>query len=327
MSSKKTKERRIGILTSGGDAPGMNATIRAVVRAAISNGIKPIGIKRGFDGLLDADIWEMNAKSVSDIIHIGGTILHTARCQEMMTEEGQDKATKISQVLGLEALVIIGGDGSLRGGFELMKRGVNIIGIPATIDLDAPFTDYTIGFDTAVNTGMKAINKIRDTSFSHERCSIVEVMGRNSGQIALWCGLVGGAEEILIPEKGIHDTDFVIEQILGNRAMGKQHNLIIVAEGIGGSDALAKKIESITGIETRATILGYLQRGGSPTAVDRMHASMMGYLAVKFIAEKQYNKAIGYKNGNYIGIDLEEALSIKSVYDDTLYEITKTLSI
>lgn len=321
------KEKKIGILTSGGDAPGMNAVIRAVVRTAIYYGFKVIGIKRGYEGLLSADIVDMNAKSVSDIIHKGGTILLTARCPEMMTDEGRDKAAQICKVLGLEALIVIGGDGSLRGGLELVKRGINVMGIPGTIDLDAPFTEYTIGFDTAVNTGMDAINKIRDTSSSHERCSVVEVMGRNSGQIALWCGMVGGAEEVLIPENDSINTESIIEQIIKNRSKGKTHNLIIVAEGIGGSDALAKEIEKVTGIESRATILGHLQRGGSPTTVDRMHASMMGYMAVELISENKPNMAILYKNGKYGSMDLEEAIEVKSFYDDRFYNIIKILSI
>jgi 6-phosphofructokinase 1 len=321
------KERKIGILTSGGDAPGMNAAIRAIVRTAVYNGIKVLGIRRGFEGLLSADIVDLNAKSVSDIIHRGGTMLLTARCPEMMTEEGKDKAAQVCKVLGMEALIIIGGDGSLKGGLSLAKRGVNVIGIPGTIDLDAAYTDYTIGFDTAVNTGMDAINKIRDTSSSHERCSVVEVMGRNCGMIALWCAMVGGAEEVLVPESHEINADSVIEQIIKNRSKGKTHNLIIVAEGIGGSDKLAKEIEKVTGIQSRATILGHLQRGGSPTTADRMHASMMGNRAVELILEGRTNRAILYKNGDYDDMDLEEALSIKSDYNGKLYDIIKTLSI
>lgn len=321
------KERKIGILTSGGDAPGMNTAIRAVVRTAVCHGIKVTGIRRGYEGLLSGDIVDMNAKSVSDIIHRGGTILLTARCPEMMTEEGQDKAAQICKVLGLEALIVIGGDGSLKGGLALAKRGVNVIGIPGTIDLDAPYTDYTIGFDTAVNTGMNAINKIRDTSSSHERCSVVEVMGRNSGQIALWCAMVGGAEEVWIPESDSLNTEAVIAQIINNRSKGKTHNLIIVAEGVGGSEQLAKEIEKVTGIESRATILGHLQRGGAPTTVDRMHASMMGYLAVELILEGKNNRAILYKNGQYDSMDLAEAMAVKSSYNNRLYDIIKILSI
>ncbi len=320
-------ERKLGILTSGGDAPGMNATIRAVVRSAIHYGFKVIGIRRGYEGLLSADIVDLNAKSVSDIVHRGGTILLTARCKEMMTAEGKDKAARICQVLGLDGLVVIGGDGSLSGARELAKRGVNVLGIPGTIDLDLPFTEYTIGFDTAVNTGMDAINKIRDTSSSHERCSVVEVMGRNSGQIALWCGVVGGAEEIIVPENGGQNIQAVVEQIIKNRSKGKTHNLILVAEGIGGSVALAKEIQELTGIVTRATVLGYLQRGGSPTAVDRMHASLMGFMAVELAEKKEWNKVISYRNGKHEAIDIEEALSMPAIYDNKLYNIAKILAI
>lgn len=322
------KERKIGILTSGGDAPGMNAAIRAVVRTAIYHGIKVVGIKRGFEGLLGAEIMDMNAKSVSDTIHRGGTVLLTARCPEMMTEEGQAKAAQVCKILGLEALVVIGGDGSFRGAQALTKHGVNVYGIPGTIDLDLDCTDYTIGFDTAVNTGMDAINKIRDTSSSHERCSVVEVMGRNAGFIALWCGMTGGAEEVVIVEnKETVNRDSVIRQIIENRAKGKTHNLIIVAEGISGSQEMAKDIQNVTGIQTRATILGHLQRGGSPTALDRMRASMMGYHVIELFLERKYNRVCIYKNGAYDDMDIDEALAMKREYDNKLYEIIKILSI
>ncbi len=321
------KQKKIGVLTSGGDAPGMNAVIRAVVRSAVYKGMKVIGIRHGYEGLLSADIEEMNPRSVSDTINKGGTILLTARCPQMMTEEGQDKAAQVCKVLGLDALIVIGGDGSLTGGSKLAKLGVNIIGIPGTIDLDMACTDYTVGFDTAVNTGMKAINKIRDTSSSHERCSVVEVMGRNAGYIALWCGLTGGAEEILIPELPDINTDSIIQQIIANRSKGKNHNLIIVAEGIGKSTVLAKEIERVTGIETRATILGHLQRGGSPTAVDRMHAACMGFVAVEQVEQGERNKVIVYRDGKHFAMDLDEALAYKKPYDNRMYEIIKILSI
>ncbi len=319
--------KKIGVLTSGGDAPGMNAAIRAVVRTAIHNGVKVVGIKRGFDGLINGEFMEMDAASVSNIMYRGGTALLTARCPEMLTEDGQKKAAQIYKVLGLDALIVIGGDGSLHGAQSLIKFGVNVMGIPGTIDLDLDCTDYTIGFDTAVNTGMDAINKIRDTSCSHERCSIVEVMGRNAGYKALWCSVTGGAEEVLIPENPHIDTDAVIKQILENRCQGKNHNLIVVAEGIGGSQELAKKIEEVTGIQTRATILGHLQRGGIPTAVDRMHASMMGYYSVKEIVNGKKNRIMVYRDGKYLDLDLNEALEYKREYDNELYEITKILSI
>ncbi len=322
-----TKQKKIGILTSGGDAPGMNTAIRAVVRAAVYKGMKVIGIRHGYEGLLSADIVDLSPRSVSDTINKGGTILLTARCAQMMKPEGQEKAAQVCKVLGLDALIIIGGNGSLSGGLALSKLGVNVIGIPGTIDLDLDCTEYTIGFDTAVNTGMDAINKLRDTSSSHERCSVVEVMGRNAGYIAAWCGLVGGAEELLIPEKPEIDSARVIQQIIENRSKGKTHNLIVVAEGSGKSEALAKEIQDVTGIESRATILGHLQRGGSPTAVDRMHASIMGFVAVEEIEKGQYNKVVVFRDGKHMTMDLEEALNYKREFDNRIYEIVKILAI
>ena len=322
------KPKKIGLLTSGGDAPGMNAAIRAVVRTAVNFGIKVTGFKRGYDGLLSGDIIEMDAKLVSEIIHRGGTILRTARSDEMMTEAGLEKAAGICKILNLDALVVIGGNGSLRGALELSKRGVNVMGIPATIDMDLNYTDYAIGFDTAVNTAMDAINKIRDTSYSHERCSVVEVMGRQASNIALWSSLAGGAEVVIIPECGADcgNTENVIGQIIENRALGKRHNLIVVAEGVGGSEALAKDIERMTGIESRATILGHLQRGGSPTALDRMHAAYMGYKAVECVQNNDSNKAVAFRNGRHESMDIAEALSYERPYDDTMYKIIKILA-
>ncbi|MDR1560716.1 MAG: 6-phosphofructokinase [Clostridiales bacterium] len=326
--SANAKPKKIGLLTSGGDAPGMNAAIRAVVRTALNYGMKVTGIMRGYDGLLSGDIIEMHAHSVSDIIHRGGTILRTARCPEMMTEAGLEKGAGICKVLSLDTLVVIGGDGSFHGALELSKRGVNVVGIPGTIDLDLSCTDYTIGFDTAINTAMDAINKIRDTSGSHERCSVVEVMGRHAGYIALWSSLTGGAEEVLIPENGEerNSKERVIEQIIENRALGKRHNLIVVAEGVGGSVSLAKEIEKMTGIESRATILGHLQRGGSPTAVDRMHAAYMGYKAVECIQNGEVNRVVVFKNGRHESMDIAEALNYNRPYDDTMYNIVKMLA-
>lgn len=326
MGMKEIK--KIGVLTSGGDAPGMNAAIRAVVRTAIFHDIQVIGIRKGYNGLINGEIKEMHSKDVSNIMNLGGTILHTARCPEMMTEEGLKKAAAIYKILGLDALVVIGGDGSYRGMAELAKLGVNCIGIPATIDLDMNSTEYTIGFDTAVNTGMDALNKLRDTSSSHERCSVVEVMGRDAGYIAVWCGMVGGAEDVMFPEaKDIIDSQKVIQQILANRSVGKRHNLIVVAEGVGGTQQLAKDIQDITGIQTRATILGHLQRGGSPTAVDRMHASMMGYHAVKSIMDGKQNLVICYNRGRYEVIDLEESLGMEKTLDKEMYDVIKILAI
>ncbi len=325
---EQKKIRKIGVLTSGGDAPGMNAAIRAVVRTALFHEIQVIGIRKGYNGLLNGEIKEMYSKDVSNVMNLGGTILHTARCPEMMTQEGLNKAAAIYKILGLDALVVIGGDGSYKGMAELAKLGVNCIGIPATIDLDMNSTEYSIGFDTAVNTGMDALNKLRDTSSSHERCSVVEVMGRDAGYIAVWCGMVGGAEDVMFPEaKGVIDSQKVIQQILENRSIGKRHNLIVVAEGVGGTQKLANDIQEITGIQTRATILGHLQRGGSPTAIDRMHASMMGYHAVKTILEGKENQVICFNKGQYEVIGLEESLGMDKTLDKDIYNVIKILAI
>jgi len=320
------KIKKIAVLTSGGDAPGMNAVIRAVVRTAKHFGLEVLGVKRGYDGLLSGDVFDMHEKSVSDIIHKGGTILLTARSSEMRTEEGQKKAANICNILGIDALVVIGGDGSITGGLKLARLGVNVIGIPATIDLDLDCSEYTIGFDTAVNTAMEAINKIRDTSFSHERCSVVEVMGRNSGEIALWCAMTCGAEEVLIPENPI-EHDIIIAEIFKNRAKGKRHHLVIVAEGSGHTEEFAKKIEEVTGIETRASILGYLQRGGSPTAMDRRLGSLMGYKAVESLINGEKNRIVVIKNNDYKTIDIEEGLNQESTYSNKTYDIIKILSV
>ena len=266
----------IGVLTSGGDAPGMNAAIRAVVRQACANGKKVKGIRRGYQGLLEEDIIDMQRESVSDIVDKGGTILFTARCSEFRTEDGQRKGAEICKKHGIDGLVVIGGDGSFAGAQKLAGFGVNTVGVPGTIDLDIACTEYTIGFDTAVNTAMQAIDKVRDTSTSHERCSIIEVMGRNAGYIALWCGIANGAEDILIPEQYDYDEQKIINNIINNRKRGKKHHIIINAEGIGHSTSMARRIEAATGVETRATILGYMQRGGSPTCRDRVYATMMG---------------------------------------------------
>ncbi len=329
---KKNYKGKIGVLTSGGDAPGMNAAIRGVVRSACDAGYEVIGINRGYQGLLDGDIENLTPRSVADILDKGGTMLKTARCMEMMTEEGQQRAYNIAKALGMEAIVVIGGDGSLTGGLKLANLGINIIGIPGTIDLDLPCSEYTIGFDTAVNTCMESVNKIRDTSGSHQRCSIVEVMGRNAGALALWCAVTGGAEECIIPERDIPSVDDLVKLIIENRAKGKQHNLIVVAEGVLGkmeynTFELANEIQSRTGVETRATMLGHLQRGGSPTAVDRMHASLMGHHAVELIQKGEKNKIVVMKDGKYDGVDLTEGLAQKAVYDDSIYTTMKSLSI
>jgi 6-phosphofructokinase 1 len=317
---------RIGILTSGGDAPGMNAVIRAVVRTAAHFDMRVYGIKTGFEGFFSGDIAEMHSDEVSGIIHHGGTILKTARCPQMTTEEGQKRAAEICRVMRFDAIIVVGGDGSFRGAASLARQGVGVVAIPATIDLDMDCTEYTIGFDTAVNTAATAIGQIRDTSSSHERCSVVEVMGRNAGYLALWCGMVGGAEEVLIPEKPI-DAQDVIAQILSNRARGKKHDLIVVAEGIGGSDKLAKEIERVLGIEARATVLGHLQRGGTPSATDRMHASLMGYMAVEAVRENKINTAVIFRGGKHELINLSDALEAKREYDPKMHDITKILAI
>lgn len=315
----------IGVLTSGGDAPGMNAATRAVVRTALANGKRVMGIRKGYNGLINGDIFEMDARSVSDTIQKGGTILYTARCKEFYDEPGQRRGAEMCKVFGIDGLVVIGGDGSFNGAKKLSDLGINTIGVPGTIDLDIACTDYTIGFDTAVNTAMEAIDKIRDTSTSHERCSIVEVMGRNAGYIALWCGIINGAEEIFLPEKENIPEEELIRRILKNREKGKKHNLIIVAEGVGGSTGLAERIEAITGIETRATILGHLQRGGVPTAVDRMHASMMGAKAVDLLIEGHTNRVVAYKDGHYVDYDITEALAMKKDISDYMHEVSRNL--
>lgn len=324
------KNRKIGVMTSGGDAPGMNAVIRAIVRTAHHNDIDVIGIKRGFEGLLDGEFIEMTPRSVSNILNNGGTVLKTARSKEMMTPEGQDKAATICKVLKIETLIIIGGDGSLTGGLKLSERGINIIGVPGTIDLDFPASDYTIGFDTAVNTAIDAIAKIRDTSFSHDRCSVVEVMGRNCGEIAKWSGICGGAEEVLMPETlidGKVDEEDIVERILLNRAKGKSHNLVVVAEGVGGALKLAHLIEQQTGIESRGTVLGHLQRGGSPSALDKMHGSLMGYYAVMAALQGEKNRVIIYKDGKYTSSDIAEAIAMERVFDKEMHNIMTVLSI
>ena len=317
----------IGVLTSGGDAPGMNAAIRAVVRQAISKGKKVKGIRRGYTGLIAEDIVDMEAKDVSDIIQRGGTILQTARCPEFRTEEGQKLGAEMCRKHGIEGIIVIGGDGSFRGAQKLAAQGINTIGIPGTIDLDISCTDYTIGFDTAVNTAMEAIDKIRDTASSHERCSIIEVMGRDAGYIALWCGLANGAEQVLILEKYDFDEQKIVNNIIANRKRGKRHYIIINAEGIGHSTSLARRIEAATGMETRATILGHMQRGGSPTCKDRVYASTMGAYAVDLLCEGKSNRIVAYKDGKFVDFDVDEALAMEKHISDYQFNVGKNLSI
>ena len=316
----------IAVLTSGGDAPGMNAAIRAVVRTALAQGKKVKGIMRGYQGLLDEEIIDMDKHSVSDIIQKGGTILGTARCADFRNAEGQQRGADICKKHGIDGLVVIGGDGSFQGAQKLAHLGVNTIGIPGTIDLDIACTDYTIGFDTAVNTAMEAIDKVRDTSTSHERCSIIEVMGRHAGYIALWCGLANGAEDILLPERYNHDEQKIINHIIDSRRVGKKHHLIINAEGIGHSASMAKRIEAATGMETRATILGHMQRGGSPSCKDRVYASIMGAYAVDALCEGKSSRVVAYKNGEYIDIDIDEALAMHKDISEYEYNISKVLA-
>ena len=316
----------IGILTSGGDAPGMNAAIRAVVRTALASGKKVKGIRRGYSGLLEEDIIDMDAKSVADIISRGGTMLYTARCAEFRTEEGQRKGAEICKKHGIDGVVVIGGDGSFQGAKKLANLGINTIALPGTIDLDIACTDYTIGFDTAVNTAMEAIDKVRDTSTSHERCSIIEVMGRNAGYIALWCGIANGAEDILITERYDHNENRIINNIIEKRKIGKKHHIIINAEGIGDSYGMAKRIEAATGMETRATIIGHIQRGGSPTCKDRVYASAMGAKAVDLLCAGATNRVVGYRNGEFVDYDIEEALNMTKDIDQYLFDISKKLS-
>lgn len=316
----------IGVLTSGGDAPGMNAAIRAVVRRGLSSGLKVKGIYKGYNGLLNEEIVDMEAQDVSDTIERGGTILYTARCAEFRTEEGQKRGAEICKKHGIEGLVVIGGDGSFAGAQKLAGLGINTIGVPGTIDLDIGCTEYTIGFDTAVNTAMEAIDKVRDTSISHERCSIIEVMGRNAGYIALWCGIANGAEDVLLPEKYDYDEQKLINNIIDNRKKGKRHHIIINAEGIGHSEAMARRIEAATGIETRATILGHMQRGGNPTCKDRVYASIMGAMAVDLLVQGKSQRIVGYKHGAYVDFDINEALAMKKELSDYQFEVCNSLS-
>lgn len=317
--------KTIGVLTSGGDAPGMNAAIRAVVRTAINKGMNVKGIMRGYAGLLQEEIIDMGSKNVSDIIHRGGTILYTARCTEFTTLEGQKRGAEICKKHGIDGIVVIGGDGSFRGAGKLAALGINTIGVPGTIDLDIACSDYTIGFDTAVNTAMEAIDKVRDTSTSHERCSIIEVMGRNAGYLALWCGFANGAEDVLLPERYDGDEQELINRIIENRKRGKKHNIIINAEGIGHSASMARRIEAATGIETRATILGHMQRGGTPTCKDRVYASIMGAKAAMLLHEGKSNRIIAYKDGDFVDYDIQEALNMKKDISEEQFEICKML--
>ena len=319
--------KTIGVLTSGGDASGMNAAIRAVVRKAIYNGKKVKGIYRGYSGLLNEEIRDMTARDVSDTIARGGTILGTARCAEFRTEEGQKLGAEICKKHGIDGLVVIGGDGSFAGAQKLAALGINTIGVPGTIDLDIACTEYTIGFDTAINTAMEAIDKVRDTSTSHERCSIIEVMGRHAGYIALYCGIANGAEDILVPERYNYDEQELINNIIRNRKRGKKHHIIINAEGIGHSTSMARRIQAATGVETRATILGHMQRGGSPTCKDRVYASMMGAYAADLLCAGKSNRVVGYRHCDFTDFDIDEALAMQKDLPEYMWEVARALSV
>lgn len=317
--------KKIGVLTSGGDAPGMNAAVRAVVRTALSKGMEVYGIRRGYGGLISGDIFPMDARSVSDIIHKGGTMLYTARCPEFRTEEGLDKAKAKCQELGLEGLVVIGGDGSFRGAADLSARGILCVGLPGTIDNDIACTEYTIGYDTAMNTAMEMVDKLRDTSQSHDRCTVVEVMGRNAGYIAVNTGVACGAIEVITKEMP-YDFDSIAKEMLERKSEGKQNFVVVVAEGIGNANEIAKIIEEKTHIETRATILGHVQRGGSPTVRDRVVASEMGYYAVELLEKGVGNRVVGMQNSEIVDFDIQEALAMKKPYDVRLHHIAEEIA-
>lgn len=316
----------IGVLTSGGDAPGMNAAVRAVVRTAIAMGMKVKGIRRGYNGLIEGDIIDLDVRSVSDIIHRGGTVLYTARSPRFKTEEGMKEAIDNCKKHGIEGIVVIGGDGSYRGARDLSLRGIPCVGVPGTIDNDISSTEYTIGFDTAMNTAMEMVDKIRDTAQSHDRCSVVEVMGRRAGYLALQTGIAVGATAVLVPEVDFKIEE-VIEKIKETQKTGKKHFIVVVAEGVGGVEEIAKRIEAETGVESRATILGHVQRGGNPTVRDRVMATEMGYAAVKLLKDGIGNRVIGWKKGDIVNYDIYEALNMKKPFDDEMYEIAHTTSI
>jgi len=318
--------KTIGVLTSGGDAPGMNAAIRAVVRNGIYRGCKIIGIKQGYHGLIHGMMSEMNLSSVADIIHRGGTILQTARSEEFMTEEGRRKALYAIQIFNIDGLIVIGGDGSFRGAQKLSEMGVPTIGIPGTIDNDLRYSEYTIGFDTAVNTVIDAIGKIRDTSTSHGRANIIEVMGRHCGDIALYAGLAGGAESIIVPEVGF-DVNQVCSKLVKGRNRGKLHSIILLAEGVGGAMELGAQIKEMTGIDTRVTILGHLQRGGSPTFQDRLLASKMGAKAVDLLIEGKSGIALGSRGMQIIEVEYDKVFTQEKEFDKETYDLANILSI
>lgn len=319
--------KTIGVLTSGGDAPGMNAAIRAVVRTGCENGLRVLGIRRGYSGLISGDMFEMNLRSVSDIIHRGGTMLYTARCPEFKTQEGVQKAVDVCKEVGLDGIVVIGGDGSFRGARDLSLAGIPCVALPGTIDNDIACTDYTIGYDTAMNTIVEMVDRIRDTTESHDRCSVVEVMGHTAGYLALNAGIAVGATSILVPEMHYDIEKDVISRMFRTQKTGKKHFIIIVAEGIGGVVDMAKLIEEKTGVESRATVLGHVQRGGSPTVRDRVLASEMGHYAVQLLMKDIGNRVVAYKKDAIVDYDIYEALNMKKKFDMDLYRIAHEISI
>lgn len=318
--------KTIGVLTSGGDAPGMNAAVRAVVRTAIANGMTVKGIMRGYNGLIEGDIVELTARSVSDTINRGGTMLYTARSPRFKEEEGIMEGVEACKREGIEGVVVIGGDGSFRGARDLSLHGIPCVGVPGTIDNDIACTDYTIGFDTAMNTAMEMVDKIRDTAQSHDRCSVVEVMGRHAGHLALQCGIAVGATAILVPEVEF-DLNEIIEKIRETQKTGKQHFIIVVAEGVGGVEQMAKDIEAATGIETRATTLGHVQRGGNPTVRDRVRATQLGFAAVELLKQGKGNRVVAIKNNTVVDYDIYEALKMEKSLDMEMYKIANVTSI
>ena len=319
--------RRIGVLTSGGDAPGMNALIRSVVRSASANDISVLGIRRGYSGIINGDIIEMGARSVDGIIRKGGTMLYTARCKEMLTEEGLQKAADTCRYLGIDGLICCGGDGTFRGAQALSRKGVPCIGVPGTIDNDIGCSDYTIGFDTACNTAIECIDKLRDTMQSHERCSVVEVMGRRAGHLALQVGCAVGATAICLPERQLDFDTEIVERMRIGRIKGRNHHIIIVAEGYGSAQEVADQIHEATGIDTRVTILGHIQRGGSPSAMDRVMATRMGYAAVRALMEGKTNRVVVSDNNIVTDIDIEEGLAQSKDLNQCLFEAQQTVAI
>ena len=319
--------RKIAVLTSGGDAPGMNAAIRAVTRSASLMDITVMGVKRGYNGLIHGDMQELKVRSVSEILDKGGTMLYTARCPEFKTDEGLKKAIENCKYFGIEGVVVIGGDGSFQGAKKLAEMGVPCIGIPGTIDNDVTCSEYTIGFDTAMNTATQMVDKLRDTAQSHDRCSVVEVMGRNCGDLALQIGIAVGATVVLIPEKDFDFEKDIIKRIYHTQLTGKQHFIIVVAEGVGGVYEIAEKIHHCTGIEARATILGHVQRGGSPTVRDRVIASKMGNYAVKLLSNGIKNRIVALQGGEVIDIDINEALDMEKKFDERMYDTAVEISI